>query len=113
VDQTLPKTLSPYKFRADASYVLSGGLGGIGRSVACWMVSRGAKHLIFLSRSGASSEVASAIVGELRDKSCNVAVGVCDVSDERQLMKTIEGYTSSMPPIRGCIQCSMELKGGS
>jgi D-arabinose 1-dehydrogenase-like Zn-dependent alcohol dehydrogenase len=42
-------------FRSDRSYLLIGGLGGLGRSVATWMVENGACNLIFLSRSARDS----------------------------------------------------------
>lgn len=108
--KTVPKIFSPYEFRKDASYVLSGGLGGLGRSLARWMVSRGARHLLFLSRSGASSDAAKALVEELEAKSCHITVRICDVSDKEKLKETIEKYTSTMPPIMGCIQGAMELR---
>ena len=38
------------------SYLLAGGLGGLGRSVATWMVEHGARSLIFLSRSAGLNE---------------------------------------------------------
>jgi hypothetical protein len=99
--QDRAKILSPYEFRKDASYVLSGGLGGLGRSLARWMVSRGARYLLFLSRSGASSDAAKALVEELEAKSCHITVRICDVSDKEKLKETIEKYTSTMPPIMG------------
>ncbi|KAH8596055.1 putative polyketide synthase [Bisporella sp. PMI_857] len=37
------------EFRSDATYVLVGGLGGVGKAIAGWMASYGAKNLIFLS----------------------------------------------------------------
>jgi shikimate 5-dehydrogenase len=40
----------------DYSYLLVGGLGGIGRSIARSLALNGAKHLIFISRSGRSSK---------------------------------------------------------
>lgn len=33
----------------EACYLLVGGLGGLGKAVATWMVENGARHLIFLS----------------------------------------------------------------
>jgi NAD(P)-dependent dehydrogenase (short-subunit alcohol dehydrogenase family) len=74
------------------------------------MVSRGARYLLFLSRSGASSDAAKALVEELEAKSCHITVRICDVSDKEKLKETIEKYTSTMPPIMGCIQGAMELR---
>ena len=38
---------------SDATYVLIGGTGGLGRSMATWMIGKGAKNIVLLSRSGA------------------------------------------------------------
>lgn len=45
-----------FSFRAEVSYLLVGGLGGLGRSIAMWMVENWAKHLIFLSRGGGKKQ---------------------------------------------------------
>ncbi|KAF5254823.1 hypothetical protein FANTH_443 [Fusarium anthophilum] len=54
-----------------ASYFLVGGLGGLGRALAVWLVERGAKHLVFLSRSGMAGDRFS---GELEAMGCTVIV---------------------------------------
>ncbi|PZC89035.1 Qor, NADPH:quinone reductase Zn-dependent oxidoreductase, partial [Pyrenophora tritici-repentis] len=102
--------MSHYNFPSDASYILAGGLGGLGRSIARWMASRGAKHFIFISRSGGRSDAASALIQELHNQSCQVKVVVSDVSDHQQLMKALKPCTLSMPPVKGCFQCSMVLQ---
>jgi NAD(P)-dependent dehydrogenase (short-subunit alcohol dehydrogenase family) len=43
-----------WSLRPDVSYLIVGGIGGIGRSLCEWMVDHGAKHVIIMSR-GASS----------------------------------------------------------
>ncbi|KAI8246120.1 Highly reducing polyketide synthase FUM1 [Colletotrichum sp. SAR 10_96] len=58
-------------FREDASYLLVGGLGGLGRSVCRWMAARGARHLVLFSRSAAEPEEATlALVDELASMGC-------------------------------------------
>ena len=74
------------------------------------MVSRGARHLVFLSRSGGSSETARELVDELRGKGCMVNAITCDVSDKESLARAISECGKSMPPIKGCIQGAMQLK---
>ena len=39
-----------YPLRSDASYLITGGLGGLGLVVAEWMASRGARHLVLVGR---------------------------------------------------------------
>ena len=41
---TVPAEDEPVTFRADASYLITGGLGGFGLGVARWMAERGARH---------------------------------------------------------------------
>ena len=44
----------------DATYLVTGGLGMLGRSVAKWLISKGAKHLVLTGRN-ASAEAAQKI----------------------------------------------------
>ncbi|KAF8850740.1 hypothetical protein BDZ45DRAFT_184816 [Acephala macrosclerotiorum] len=106
----VPKPQTPYRFPEDATYVLAGGLGGLGRSMARWMVSRGARNLVFLSRNGASTEASQKLVKELREEGCVVDVKACDVGDKAALEKVLSESQKSMPPIKGCIQGAMQLK---
>jgi hypothetical protein len=50
------KRTRPINFRGSASYLLVGGLGGLGRAISAWMVDHHARELVYLSRSaGAGS----------------------------------------------------------
>ncbi|CAG8364717.1 unnamed protein product [Penicillium salamii] len=93
----------------DASYLLVGGLGGIGRATALWMASRGAKHLIFLNRSGLN-DAAKDTVAALQAAGCTATVFACDVADPAQLTSTLEKARQQLPPIRGVIQGAMVLR---
>lgn len=97
-------------FHSDAAYLLVGGLGGIGRATALWMASRGARHLVFLSRSGLKSEAARDTVNALQVANCTATVFVCDVADAAQLASTLETARQKVPPIRGVIQGAMVLR---
>ena len=90
--------------------MISGGLGGLGRSAARWMASRGARYLILLSRSGPRSEVALALLQELRNQGVHVEAPACDVTLKDTLAAVIEKCKEVMPPIKGCIQGTMVLK---
>jgi len=96
-------------FPSDASYVLSGGLGGVGRSMALWMAARGAKTLIFLSRSGNVSGEIAETIATLEVKGTKVCVFKCDVSDRARLADVMDECKATLPPIRGVIQGAMVL----
>ncbi|KAH9230788.1 hypothetical protein K456DRAFT_1727160 [Colletotrichum gloeosporioides 23] len=106
----LPTRKFVSRFDPEASYVIAGGLGGLGRSVARWMASRGAKNLILLSRRGAVEESAKELVKELEGVCNKVVTPACDVTDADALKNLMTELSSSMPPIKGCIQGSMVLK---
>lgn len=104
------KTKPRYNFRPDATYVIAGGLGGLGRSFARWMVGRGARNLILLSRSGASGKAAKALMAELSAQGICVATPAVDISNLDKLKNEIEKLKKRMPPIRGCIQATVALR---
>ncbi|KAJ5788763.1 Acyl transferase/acyl hydrolase/lysophospholipase [Penicillium paradoxum] len=109
VKATLPRHTQPL-FHADASYMLVGGLGGIGREVALWMARNGAKSLIFVNRSGLSKEQSQLTVRELVEKDIQVIVRACNISDETEVQRMLRDITQCAPPIRGLIQAAMILK---
>lgn len=109
-DQTSALNVSKNIFHKDASYLLVGGLGGIGRAIASWMMEHGARHLILVNRSGLSTETARSTVQLLRDKGVEVAVHGCDISDEQGFSQMYTEIVRTMPPIKGVIQGAMILK---
>ncbi|OBT78885.1 Type I Iterative Polyketide synthase (PKS) [Pseudogymnoascus sp. 05NY08] len=110
VVQVMPQPLKGAKFHADASYLLAGGLGGIGRSLSMWMVANGARNLIFVSRSGVSNDAARELVSTLMGKGVRVEVIQCDIADEVRLFDSLNASLRTMPPIRGVIQGAMVLR---
>jgi hypothetical protein len=74
------------------------------------MAGRGARWLILLSRSGASSTAAIELLKELDDTGVHVQTPCCDISDTAALEKALAQSLSNMPPIVGCIQASMVLQ---
>ncbi|KAK7937173.1 uncharacterized protein PG986_014041 [Apiospora aurea] len=109
-----PQASTPtWKLHAGASYVISGGLGGVGKAIAEWMVSRGARYLILLSRSGAEAHPESqSFVQSLEAQGMTVAAPPCDVACNETLKSVIRECLEvrGMPPIKGCVQGSMVLK---
>lgn len=98
------------KFSPDVTYVLSGGLGGLGRSLAEWMVRQGARNIVFLSRSGAQKPEARSTLDTLTKEGANVWAYTCDTSNADEVRRVIEECKMSVPPIKGCIQMAMVLK---
>nr|XP_001396949.2 polyketide synthase [Aspergillus niger CBS 513.88] len=106
----VPSNDPEYVFNSQASYIIAGGLGGIGRSLSRWLSTRGVKHLILLSRSGAVSDDAIELVSELTERGVNVITPKCDVSNADSLASALSDCERTMPRVKGVIQASMVLK---
>ncbi|TLS26121.1 hypothetical protein PpBr36_04786 [Pyricularia pennisetigena] len=103
-----------WRFDSNATYLIAGGTGGLGRSLARFFASRGARHIILPSRSGsgeAGSKV-SELLEELRSRGINIEAPRCDVADEASLAATLNDCHDrlGMPPVKGCINAAMVLQ---
>lgn len=96
----------------DSSYLIIGGSGGLGRSVAHWMASHGAKNLIILSRNASKSEKAYAVAQELREAGCSRVLLVSgDVAREDDVAKALQTCAEEgLPPIRGLVHAAFVLR---
>ena len=86
--------------RADAAYLVTGGLSGIGLAVAKWLVARGARHLLLLGRRAPASD-ALAQLDALRQTGAAITVVSCDVADASRLTTVLHSAQATMPAFRG------------
>ncbi|XXH03844.1 hypothetical protein Hte_010250 [Hypoxylon texense] len=105
-----PSQRSTYRFDSGATYVIAGGLGGLGRCITEWMVRRGARNFLMLSRSGAASAIAREFVDEMVTQGVNIQAPLCDIVNGPRVRSILKEYEQRMPPIKGCIQATMVLK---
>jgi len=98
-------------FRADGTYLITGGLGGLGLAIAPWMVQQGARHLVLLGRSGPSATAQAALDG-MREASAHIVVARADVAQEQQLANVLADIGRSMPPLKGIIHAAGILDDG-
>lgn len=97
----------PLQFDADASYLLTGGLGGLGRSIASWLVERGARNLIFLSRTAGKGDHDVSFFAELKSMGCETITVAGKVDDKDAVNAVIE---KAMRPIKGVFHLAMVLR---
>ncbi|KAJ4302895.1 Mycolipanoate synthase [Kalmusia sp. IMI 367209] len=107
-DVTLPlaPTVPQAEFRGDATYVLVGGLGGLGKAIAQWMVQHGAKNLMFLSRSAGKSQEDQEFFKELNLMGCSAQFFPVDIADTAALKAAIDKASS---PIAGAMHMPLVL----
>lgn len=105
-----PQPLHRY-LRPDCTYLLVGGLGGLGRSIASFLVSHGAKHVAFLSRSGSQNESSREFSATLiRQGAITAKTVACDISNREELEKVLLTDLDDFPPIKGVIHGAMVLR---
>ncbi|KAF2019472.1 putative polyketide synthase [Aaosphaeria arxii CBS 175.79] len=114
-----PKGVTPsHRLRPDASYLIIGGLGGIGRSIAYWLFRQGAKNIILMSRSASDLDLeknknteGALFINELRAEGCRVMPVSCDISIASSLVKALHACEmEGLPPVRGIVQGAMLLR---
>ena len=106
----LPPTSKRLELDPQATYVLSGGLGGIGRSIAEMMLAAGARNISFISRSGAASEEAKGLLGSLRERGCNAEAYACDITNSEAVASFVQASIERGESIKGVVQCAMVLR---
>lgn len=94
------------RFHGDASYLITGGCGGMGLRLAQWLADRGARHLVLAGRSGAATKEAQLTVRRLEQAGVNVNVARTDVSDAGSLADLLQNIGNTMPPLRGVIHAA-------
>lgn len=93
-----------------ATYLIVGGVGGVGAAIADWMISRGARRLLLISRRAEEHAEASALRERGRQQGCVVEVRNCDVTDSNALAQLLEqSVADGGSPVRGVIQGAMVL----
>ncbi|KAI9925326.1 hypothetical protein AWENTII_011806 [Aspergillus wentii] len=71
------------------------------------MVAHGARHLLFISRSGDSKPQAWSVLEELQAAGWDAQVLAVNIGDDTALENALTACSKTMPPIRGCIQGAM------
>lgn len=105
-----PALRPSYFLDENATYVVTGGFGGLGREIVRWMASRGARHFVLLSRRGAKNADALDFVRDIEESGAEVYAPACDVGDRGAVESVLQHVTAKMPPIKGCIHGAMVLK---
>ncbi|RYC59114.1 hypothetical protein CHU98_g7116 [Xylaria longipes] len=95
------------KLDGSASYLLVGGLGGLGRSISIWMAQKGARNLTFLSRSAGVLQQHKDFARELESMGCTVQFVQGSVTSAANVARAID---STLGPLKGIIQMSMVLR---
>ncbi|PAS96899.1 MAG: beta-ketoacyl synthase [Candidatus Dactylopiibacterium carminicum] len=106
----IAKPTSGLQLAAQASYLVTGGLGGFGLRTAQWLVERGARHLILISRSGPQSQEAREAIAGFEAQGVTVLARACDVTQREALQALLAEARASLPPLRGVVHAAAVIE---
>jgi len=112
------------RWRPDGSYLITGGLGGLGLLVARWLVEQGVRRVVLMGRTqlpprpgwgqiegGSRLGKQIAAIRQLESLGASVHIASVDVSEEAQLTAFLEAYRrEGWPPIRGVFHAAGVLQ---
>lgn len=93
-------------------YLLVGCLGGLGRSLTHWMMTRGARKFVMLGRSGCDKPSARDLVDRMIRSHASVIVVRGDVSSASSVVKAVNACLTIGKKIGGVVQAAMGLHEG-
>jgi NAD(P)-dependent dehydrogenase (short-subunit alcohol dehydrogenase family)/acyl carrier protein len=110
----------PPRLRADATYLIAGGRGGLGLVLARSLIQRGARRLILAGRTalpprrdwarvdpGSATGRQISAIREMEALGASIHPEALDVSDEGQVREFLEAFRGEgWPPIRGVIHAA-------
>jgi NADPH:quinone reductase-like Zn-dependent oxidoreductase/SAM-dependent methyltransferase/aryl carrier-like protein len=106
---TAPVGESPL-VKTDATYLITGGLGGLGLAVAAWLAEQGARHLLLVGRRTPHAEIQPQLE-RLTALGVTLTVAQADVTDRTQLQQVLQ-QVDSRYPLRGVIHSVGVLDDG-
>jgi acyl transferase domain-containing protein/NADPH:quinone reductase-like Zn-dependent oxidoreductase/NAD(P)-dependent dehydrogenase (short-subunit alcohol dehydrogenase family)/acyl carrier protein len=96
---------------AQGTYLISGGLHGLGLMTAQWLVDRGARYLVLTGRGAPDSQALEALRA-METGGAHVRVAQADASDAGSMKGLLEDIRNTMPPLRGVIHSAGVLDDG-
>ena len=98
--------------KADATYLITGGTGMLGLTMARWLVERrGARHVVLASRRGDAS-AASDSIAALEAAGARIAIVAADVSRPADIRRVLQRIDREMPALAGVVHCAGVLTDG-
>lgn len=90
------------RLRDDGTYLISGGLGGLGLSLAQWMVDQGVRSLVLVGRS-APNAAAESTMAAMRAAGATVHAVAANVAQFHDVNALLNRIAQDMPPLRGVV----------
>jgi NADPH:quinone reductase-like Zn-dependent oxidoreductase/acyl carrier protein len=98
--------------RPNGTYVVSGGLGGLGLSLARWMSQQGAEHVVLVGRSGVRETWQQEAIARMQASGTQVTVAPGDVGNSAWVQQLLSSVATATHPLRGVVHAAAVLDDG-
>ena len=105
------KDTDQFTIKKDATYIITGGLGGVGIVTTEYLIERGAKNIVLLGRKNPSPEQ-NAVLDAWRRSSVTIKTYSVDICEEYSLKNALQMIQSEMPSIKGIFHAAGILDDG-
>ncbi|MFN7096430.1 MAG: amino acid adenylation domain-containing protein, partial [Gammaproteobacteria bacterium] len=107
----IPDTASrPISLLASASYLITGGLGGLGLACCRWLIEQGAKNIILVGRQPPSAQLQQEILQLEKIHSLTILIRQVNIAELQQLNILFDELSQQLPPLRGIIHAAGVMK---
>ncbi|WP_405764136.1 SDR family NAD(P)-dependent oxidoreductase [Streptomyces sp. NBC_00080] len=93
----------------EGTYLITGGLSGLGAATARHLAARGARHLALVGRRGTASPEAATLLAELERQGVSTVVHAADVTDVVSMERIVQQAEDRGHPVRGVVHAAMHL----
>ena len=97
--------------RPDATYLITGGMGGLGLQLARWLVDEGAMSLLLMGRRSPSNS-AQQIIQELTRSGTHIQIVQADLADSSAVEQELSPILKSSPPLKGVFHLAGQIDDG-
>ena len=99
---------NPLSLNNESCYLITGGLGALGLTLADWLVEKGARHLILTSRRSLAEQSAEKQeqIAAIEAKQIKVTVIGADVANYEQMQQLFDQIKQEYPPLKGIIHAA-------
>ncbi|MDE0473289.1 MAG: SDR family NAD(P)-dependent oxidoreductase, partial [Gammaproteobacteria bacterium] len=96
------------RIRDDRTYLVTGGLGGVGGATAGWLADHGARTIVLNGRRPPDPPAVE-VIESLRERGVDVRVELADVANVEELRAMLGRIEATLPPLGGVIHSVVAL----
>ena len=100
---------TPLELHADATYLVTGGLGAIGLEIAGYLAAHGARHLVLTSRRSPSDAAQQRIDALSEEHGCEFRIISADVANAHDVARLLTTVRAELPKLAGIVHAAGEI----